>query len=190
MELFWINLVTDIFPSIGLALEPPAADVLEQPPRSRNEPLIDSAYYRQLAKEATVIGSTSLAAHFYGIARHGTGPRTRSVTFFSLVAAQLLHTATCRRDRFHPASTPPLGNNPGLVTALIGSAALQALPIFVPPLRRLLGIGPIDPLDLAVIAATSATSYLLNERLTRGNPTVEPLPPPIFPTSNEVDQDA
>ena len=173
MELFWINLVTDIFPSIGLALEPPAPDVLERPPRSREEPLIDGAYYRQLAKEATVIGGTSLVAHFYGIARYGTGPRTRSVTFFSLVAAQLLHTITCRRDRFQVSSTPAMSNNPGLVSALIGSAALQALPMFVPPLRRLLGIGPIGPLDLAVIAGTSATSYFLNERLTREEPPPE-----------------
>jgi Ca2+-transporting ATPase len=190
MELFWINLVTDIFPSIGLALEPPAPDVLEQPPRSREEPLIDAAYYRQLAKEATVIGGTSLAAHFYAINRHGTGPRTRSVTFFSLVAAQLLHAATCRRDRFQESSTPAMSNNPGLVAALAGSAALQALPMFLPPLRRLLGIGPVDPLDLAVVATTSATSYLLNEHLNREEPAPEPVPVNANPSAIEVNEHA
>jgi len=167
MELFWINLVTDLFPSIGLALEPPAPDVLEHPPRGK-EPLMDGAYYRQLAKEASIIGGTSLAAHFYALARHGAGPRTRSVTFFALVSAQLLHAMTCRRDRFQRSATPPISQNPAFVASLGAAALLQGVALLLPGLRRLLGIDVIDVADLAVIAGASGVSYLVNEAVAPG----------------------
>src|SRR5574341_1808662 len=34
MQLLWINLISDIFPGLALALEPPEPDVLSRPPRS------------------------------------------------------------------------------------------------------------------------------------------------------------
>jgi Ca2+-transporting ATPase len=39
MQLLWINLITDIFPGLALALEPPEPDVLRQPPRDPTAPI-------------------------------------------------------------------------------------------------------------------------------------------------------
>ena len=40
MQLLWINLITDIFPGLALALEPPEGNVLKRPPRDPNEPIV------------------------------------------------------------------------------------------------------------------------------------------------------
>jgi Ca2+-transporting ATPase len=40
MQLLWLNLVTDVFPGLALALEPPEPDVLTQSPRNPHEPII------------------------------------------------------------------------------------------------------------------------------------------------------
>ncbi len=165
MELLWINLVTDVFPSLGLALEPPAPDVMNQPPRPRNEPLVDNSYYKRLAAEAGIIGASTLAAHGYGLLRYGPGPVTRGVTFLAMVSAQLMHTLTCRTDRFHTMAAAPLGENRTLVGALGLSAALQVVPFVVPPMRRLLGIGPLGPLDMVVAGGACLTSFALNQWL-------------------------
>ena len=40
LQILWLNLVTDIFPALALALEPSAPDVMKQPPRDPKQPLM------------------------------------------------------------------------------------------------------------------------------------------------------
>jgi Ca2+-transporting ATPase len=163
MELFWINLVTDVLPGLGLALEPPEPGVLDKPPRAADEPLIDAAYYKRLALEAGIIGTSALGAHLYGLVRYGPGPQTRGVTFLSMASAQLLHSLSCRSDRFEYGGVRGLFENRTLVGALGASFALQALPFLLPPLRRLLGIAPLTLPDVGVAALAAGGSFAVNE---------------------------
>ena len=179
MELFWINLVTDVLPGLGLALEAPEPGVLGRPPRRRDAPLADARYYRQLLVEGMVLGSGTLAAHLWALGRYGAGPRTRAVTFYALVTAQLLHALNCRTDRFHLVGPRDLFANPALSALLGGAGALQLLPLAVPALRRLLGIAPLSLRDGAVVLAASGVTFLANEwilaRRARGPCTEDPV---------------
>lgn len=58
MQLRWINLINDIFPGLALALEPPEADVLAQPPRDPKRYASGAAGndYRCLAESREYIG--------------------------------------------------------------------------------------------------------------------------------------
>ena len=72
-------------------------------------------------------------------------------------------TYSCRSEHvsiFHRAGRAP---NRWLHLAVGGSAALQALTLIVPVLRRLLGTAPVGPLDLAVTAAGAAIPFLVSE---------------------------
>jgi Ca2+-transporting ATPase len=163
MQLLWINLVTDIFPGLALALEPPEPDVLERPPRDPAEPIVRAADFRRIASEALTISAGSLAAYGYGVARYGVGARAGTLVFMGLTSAQLAHAVSCRSERhsvFGAGSLPP---NRYLTAALGASLALQAATAVVPGLRRLLGLGPISPLDGAVIGAGALLPFLLNE---------------------------
>jgi Ca2+-transporting ATPase len=163
MQLLWLNLVTDIFPGLALALEPPEPDILQQPPRDPNAPIIGSADFRRIGFESSLLSVSSLSAYGYGLSRYGGGPRSSTIAFMSLVVAQLLHALSCRSSTRRLWSRPPLPPNPYLAGALTGSLGLQFLTMAVPGLRGLLKLAPIDLTDSAVIAGSALMPLLISE---------------------------
>jgi Ca2+-transporting ATPase len=163
MQLLWINLITDIFPGLALALEPPEPDVLSQQPRDPAEPIVMPSDFKRLLFEASVLSAGSLAAFGYGIARYGRGPQANTMAFLSLTCGQLLHALSCRSKRHSIFERNGLPPNPLLTGALAGSFALQGLAMLVPGVRGLLGIGPIGLIDCAVIGGGAVLPLLVNE---------------------------
>jgi Ca2+-transporting ATPase len=163
MQLLWLNLVTDIFPGLALALEPPDPDVLDHPPRDPDTPIIQTDDYQRIATEAAVISLAALAAYGYGILRYGISQKSSTVVFMSLTIGQVLHTFSCRSQTHSFLSDKPLPRNPYVDAAVVGSLAIQILPLVVPPLRSLLKLQPIGLIDAAVIAACAIAPLLVNE---------------------------
>jgi Ca2+-transporting ATPase len=163
MQLLWINLVSDIFPGLALALEPPEPDVLAQPPRDPAEPIVQPADFKRILFESAVLSAGSMAALVYGIARYGRGPQANAIGFLSLTCSQLLHALSCRSKRHSIFERDGLPPNPWLTGALTGSFALQGLAMLVPGVRGLLGIGSVGLIDCAVIGGSAALPLLVNE---------------------------
>ncbi|MEM6350348.1 MAG: HAD-IC family P-type ATPase [Cyanobacteria bacterium P01_D01_bin.14] len=163
MELLWLNLVTDVFPGLGLALEPPEPNVLEQPPRDPSAPILKSADFGQIVLESVVISLLAMGAYSYALLRHGQTRQASTVLFMSLTISQILHTWSCRSETHSLFTRQPLPRNPYVEAAVIGSLGLQLLPILVPPLRNLLQLALLDPVDWAVVFGSALLSLLVNE---------------------------
>ncbi len=163
MQLLWINLISDIFPGLALAMEAPEPDVMTRGPRDGHAPLFDRRDFRQMVRESAAITGGAMAAYGFGLARYGLGARSGALAFQSLTIGQLLHAVSCRSEHTSIFSGVALPSNPVLSLALGGSLVLQGLTMFFPPLRNLLGLGSIRAMDLAVISATSIAPLLFNE---------------------------
>jgi Ca2+-transporting ATPase len=163
IQLLWINLLSDIFPALGLALEPPEPDVLEQPPREADEPLLTRGQMRVLGREGMVIAAGSLAAYSYGRMRYGSSPQASTLAFSSLVGAQLLHSFTCRSASNGVFSTRPSPPNRPLTIAVAVSAALQAGFLTIPALRRMMRLAPLNAFDAIVSLAGAVMPFFVNE---------------------------
>jgi Ca2+-transporting ATPase len=169
MQLLWINLVTDIFPALALAVEPAEPDILCRPPRDPREPIIGRPDFKRYGFESLAITAGTMASYGYAITRYGIGPRAGSAAFMTLTLAQLLHAYSCRSDRNSIFGGETLQPNSYLNMAVGGTAALQFAAVAVPGLRSLLGTAVPSPMDVAVIAAGSGLPFLLNEA-TKGRP--------------------
>ena len=163
MQLLWINLLSDIFPGLALALEPPEPDVLQRPPRDPEQPIIRKADFKRITFESAAISASSLGAYAYGISRYGMGAQANAMAFQSLTLGQLLHALSCRSEHHSIYDEESLPPNPALNLALTGSVLLQLLTMIVPGLRNFLGIGRISVLDGVVIGASSLLPLLVNE---------------------------
>ncbi|UKO96139.1 cation-translocating P-type ATPase [Nostoc sp. UHCC 0870] len=163
IQLLWLNLVTDIFPGLSLALEAPEPEVLSQPPRNPEEPIIKKSDFGRITFESAVISASTLAAYGYSLVRYGMTPQASTIAFMSLTSAQLLHTISSRSETHSIFSKEKLPNNSYLNAAIIGSFGIQILAIAIPPLRNLLKITPINLVDGAVIGASAVLPLLVNE---------------------------
>ncbi|MDJ0730515.1 MAG: cation-translocating P-type ATPase [Crocosphaera sp.] len=181
MQLLWLNLVTDIFPGLALALEAPEPDVLSLPPRSPDEPIIKSSDFQRTLFESTNLSVSALTAYGYGIWRYGISPQASTIAFMSLVSGQLLHALSCRSNK--PLSAQKLPDNHYLTAALGGSFALQWISLAVPGLRNLLHITPINLADTVVIGSSAILPLLISEA------TKENAPSTVVPVNSLIQAD-
>ncbi len=163
MQLLWINLISDIFPGLALALELPEPDVLSKPPRNPNHPIIMSSDFKRIGFESAMMSATALGAYGYGVMRYGPGAQAGTLAFMSLTSSQLLHAISCRSERLSMFDKERLPANRYLDVALGGSFALQALTIAVPGLRGLLGTTMINLTDALVIGGSAVLPLVVNE---------------------------
>lgn len=163
MQLLWINLITDIFPGLALALEPPEGDVLKRAPRDPNEAIVSPKDYAKLLRESSIISASSLSVYGYSLLRYGMGPKASTNAFMSLTLGQLLQAYRCRSEHttiFHPENREA---NRYLDTAIGFSVALQILAIATPSLRGLLRLAPVGPVDVLAIMAGAGLPLVINE---------------------------
>lgn len=163
LQLLWLNLVTDIFPGLGLALEPPEPEVLNQPPRDPETPIIQSKDFQRIAFEGGMLSLSALLAYGYGMATYGLGRQASTIVFMSLTIGQVLHTFSCRSEHHRWFDRKPLPRNRFVEVAIMGSLALQLLPLLIPSLGQLLKVVPLAGGDYGVIAIAAVLPLLVNE---------------------------
>ena len=163
MQLLWINLVTDIFPGLALAMEPAEEGIMERDPRDPDEQMIAGNDLVRMVIESGVIGVGTFGAFLYGIRRYGPGPAASTLAFNTLTLSELAHAVSSRSSQRILFSNHALPPNPHLVKAIAGMGGLQFLVSALPGARRLLGTTPLGVADIAVIAAGVLVPLLVNE---------------------------
>jgi Ca2+-transporting ATPase len=157
LQILWLNMVTDVFPALALALEPSSPGAMKVPPRDPKEPIVPAALALLIGWQGLLIAGVTLAAFAIGRARHGDEDGSRHATtmvFMTLALAQLFH-AFSARSRDRSIVGPGMFANPWLWIAVGVSSALQLATVLVPPLRELLHTSALDAGDWAVVAGAS-----------------------------------
>jgi Ca2+-transporting ATPase len=163
MQLLWTNLATDVWPAIGLGLEPTEPGLLERPPVSLRDGLLDRSQWSAVAFDAGAMTVASLGSFVYGLVRYGAGPRARTLAFTTLTVSQLLYALSVRTPR--PLRAGGLSPNPTLSAGVGVLLLAQAGTILIPSLRTLLRTAPVGPLDVLVIGTSAVMPTLLRELL-------------------------
>ena len=160
IQFLWINLLSDVAPALALAVEPAERDVMARPPRDPAAPMLSKSTLLGIAGDAGVLAATTLGVHALALARYGAGPRATTLAFSTLTSAQLLHALTyrSRADRAAPSAGRSV-----LPAVVGGTLGLQLAAMALPPLRRLLGLTPLAPIDWALVAGATALPFVLKE---------------------------
>jgi Ca2+-transporting ATPase len=158
-QLLWINLLTDVFPELALAVEPAEPDVLSRPPRPSGARLVGSAEYARIGGDAGLMTLAALASYIIGGRRSGGGPAASTMAFVTLTGAQLLHAIGARSAALSLLAGRHLPPNRYLGAAVAGGVALQLAAGVASPIRRLLGAAPLPLGDAAVAWGMAGLSF-------------------------------
>jgi Ca2+-transporting ATPase len=141
LQILWMNLVTDVFPALALAVEPPSNDIMAQPPRTSRSALLAKPFLILIGWQAGMLAMLALGAYAWALRTYGPGSHARTVALFSLIAVQLGHTFNCRsRTR---SAFDGLFRNHFLWIAVFIVIFLQLLAAYFSPLASVLGtVGP------------------------------------------------
>ena len=164
IQLLWINLLTDVLPALGLAMEPAAPDLMTRQPRDPQEPVIPAAEFGTLARDASLIAASAFAAQACVARLGGATQSGQTVGFTSLVSAQLFYAFACRSRRGSILSGRGRPPNPFFFGALGCAFAAQGAALFIPGFRNLFGPA-IGIADFGISLAAGAAPLLAIEAL-------------------------
>lgn len=165
LQILWLNIITDIFPALALALEPSSGRVMKEAPRRPDERVLNWPFARLIGWQALVLAAVTLLAFGIGLRWHGDGDeglkRAGTIAFMTLALAQTFH-ALNARSRIQ-SLLQNVFSNVWLWSAIVLCVLLQTAAVSIPLLRAVLDTTVPGARDLILIVTCSAAPILLVE---------------------------
>ena len=168
-QLLWLNLVTNGLQDVALAFEPGEPGALRRPPRSAEEGVLSRLLWKRTALAGVVMAAGSLALFRWELDQTGSLPRAQTVALTTMVIFMAFHAGNARSEttsllRLHPTS------NRFLSIATLGTVALHAASLYLPPTQFVLRVEPIELAAwgrIVVVAASILVVFELDKALRR-----------------------
>ena len=144
IQILWINLVTDSLPALALAVDPAEKGIMNKKPK-KTKGIFTKGMTWRVVYQGTMIGLLTLAAFIIGLATPGVEDQHlkiqigQTMAFFVLALSELVHVFNVR-DNKNSLFKTKVFNNSKLILAVLGSAALMLVIMFVPALRNIFNI--------------------------------------------------
>lgn len=164
IQLLWINLITDGFPALCLAVDPIDADVMRRKPRRPGSPIVDRNFVSAIAGSGIVTAASALGVYLYTLRPEGGGDveMARAHAFTVLVYVELLR-SFCFRSETRPLWTIPLASNLKLLLVIAVALAVQFSVPHFRPLGDLLRVPHMSMSHCAMLFAVAVAATLAIE---------------------------
>jgi Ca2+-transporting ATPase len=146
IQILWLNLVTDTFPALALALEPAEPDIMRRPPRDPEEAILSARFLRMIAGYAALIALPTLVVFILSLDGREAGRRAVTLSFMTLAFAQTFHLANARSRG---------ARNVWALGAVALVTLLQLAAVYFPPLAAVLDTTPLSLRDWGVVLGLS-----------------------------------
>ena len=176
LQLLVLNLVTDGAPALALGMEQGDPDIMEQPPRPVNEPIINRDMVWGTAVQTVAIAGVTLAAFLLGLSQYpGNLAAAQTMAFVTLSTSELFRAYTARSERY-PLVRVGFFTNKWMQWAVLASFLVLLSTVYMPFLNtvifgnvplRLLDWMTLTPLILIPSLAAEASKAIILRRTRR-----------------------
>ena len=161
LQILWLNMVTDTFPALALAMEPGDPDVMTRRPRHPQEALLSRPFVARVLFYGFVITAVTIGGFVWALDQPTSAT---TVSFMILALAQIFHLGNARG----PTSMLQLARvsaNPYALGAVAVSVALQLAAMYVAPLAGVLHVVPLDLTEWAVVLGLAAVPAVVGQTI-------------------------
>lgn len=157
-QILWLNLVTDGFLDIALAMEPEEKDILEARWLRRTH-LVDRALLLKMVYMAIPMGIGSILVFHYYV---DDLEKARTMTLVTMAMYQWFNAWNCRSET-KSVFTLGLFANRWLLLATVGVAFLQVLVVRVPLLHTIFHTVPLSAHEFGVVILVTLPLFFIEE---------------------------
>ncbi len=169
IQLLWLNLITDGAPALALGLEKGDPDLMEQPPRDPQEPILNRFMLTGIGIQTVAITAVTLGAYWIGLRFYPEMAPT--MAFVTLSFSELVRAFTARSERV-PILKIGIFKNKVMNWAILSSLVLLLVVVYVPFLQGIFDTVPLGwtqwevilPLLLVPSIAAELTKVIFRKR--------------------------
>lgn len=165
LQILWLNMITDVFPALALALEPSAPGMMKRPPRNPNIPLVNAPFFGLITWQGIVLAAAALGVFSIGLTWYAGDVgvhHAMTMAFMTLAFSQIVHGVNVR-SQTDSLFRSAFFSNPWLLVALFVCTILQVLSVSVPFLQNLLHTVPLGIHDWGVVITASLMPIVIVE---------------------------
>jgi Ca2+-transporting ATPase len=151
LQLLWLNLLTDGLLGLGLGVEPPEKNTMQQPPRDPEEGLFSGGLGRHVLWVGALIGALALGVGAL-YRQAGADESTWRTIIFSALAFMQVGQALASRSSRESLGTLGLRSNLVLLVTAVVVVLLQLMVIYLPALDQFFEVTPLAPAELLLAA--------------------------------------
>ncbi len=160
--LLWLNVVTNGLQDVALAFEPGEPDVLDRPPRPKDEGIVNAVLWERTLILGITMAAGSLWLFQWAIGAGLTGAQQRGAALTTLVVAMALHAGNARSERRSVFAMDPR-TNPFLLLAVVFALAIHVAASYWAPTQAVLQIGPVTAAGWARILVVGVAVVAVSE---------------------------
>jgi len=162
VQILWINLVTDGLPDAALTLEPKEENIMKEPPRKTNEPLLNFEIKTLIISISILSGVLSLVVFWYVFSVTGDFARANTITFSILAIDSLVYVFSVRSLR-HSIFQKNIFSNKYLIGVVIVAFVFQMFAIYHPFFQNILKTVSLDIYDWSLMIFIFITEIIIIE---------------------------
>ena len=172
LHILWMNLITDVFPALALAVEPPEPGLMKRPPRNRKEGVLSPRIVRSIGGYGMLITLVTLGSFFWSMKHFGrthsiedTQALARTVCFMTICLSQLFHAWTCRMEEQPIRGIREFVLNRYMVASTVFTIGLQVLTIYTPLMNRVLKTKPLALADFDIVLVFALLPLVIGQAI-------------------------
>jgi magnesium-transporting ATPase (P-type) len=163
LQILWVNMVSSVLLAMTLAFEPPEPGVMKQPPRSRDESLLQGFVIWRVGLVSLLFLAGIFGAWYWAMGHYQDTAVAGTLAVNTLVAMEVFYLFAVRYLDAPSITVRGVMGTPMVLMAVAAVLVLQWLFTYLPWFQRIFGTRELPPESLGFAAAAGVSVLVILE---------------------------